>query len=217
MKPVVKKLTISLFCLIVVLVGTGCKKSDVNITGVKTGQYKKEKINKLKNRKFEDIVDVDNKNIVAVATDPKKNIYFLTSKDRGANWFEKKIKLDSKKGNNFRIIKINILENGDIAIFYTTEDTGLQVNYTLVNNMSNIKNTSNKDFFLVVGNEIIQIDGKTKKEKNKYKNDEIIESYVVINNSLIVSTEQKNIKYNIETGKKIGELKDLQSEIKMNL
>lgn len=224
MKQCAKKLILSSFCFILVLVGVGCKKnSDYKTTESKTSVYRKEKMKMPENRKFDHIVILDNKNILALATDSKKNIYSLISKDNGESWSEKKIEFTEEKGAKFYFIKASILESGDIAIFYTDKDTHSQKNYTIVDfnvnevgsSTSNIKNTSNKDLFLVLENEIIQIDSKTKKEKNRYINDDIIKSYVVINNSLIVSTNQKNIKYDIETGKKVGELENLQQELKV--
>lgn len=225
MKQSVKKLIISSFCFILVLAGTGCKKKSYDkTTESRTSVYRKEKMKIPKDRKFEHIMVLDNKNTLAVATDSKKDIYSLISKDNGEYWSEKKIEFPKEKGAKIYFIKASILESGDIAIFYTDKGTHSQKNYTIVNpninkvdkNRSNIKNTSNKNLFLVLENEIIQIDSKTKKEKNRYINDDIIESYVVINNSLIVCTNQKNIKYDIETGKKIGELENLKREIKVN-
>lgn len=81
--------------------------------------------------------------------------------------------------------------------------------------IQSFKTSENGDVFYIAGenmNELVQIDGQTFEEKNRYLSDEYIENYLLMGNDLIVISWSGIIKYDLESGDEKGNLEALEKE-----
>lgn len=76
------------------------------------------------------------------------------------------------------------------------------------------KGANNGDIFYQTpsGEEVVQIDGQTFEEKNRYQSSDYIENFLILENSLIVWGFSGIVEYDIETGKEKGNLEALEKE-----
>ncbi|MGL5380540.1 ABC transporter substrate-binding protein [Clostridium sp.] len=76
------------------------------------------------------------------------------------------------------------------------------------------KGANNGDIFYQTpsGEEVVQIDGQTFEEKNRYQSSDYIENFLILENSLIIWGFSGIVEYDIETGKEKGNLEALEKE-----
>ena len=80
---------------------------------------------------------------------------------------------------------------------------------------NNFKCAPNGDVFFSVGSNqelIVQFDGKTFEEKNIYEGNDYIDNFVFVGDSLITTSYDEIVEYDITNGKEKGNLKELEKE-----
>ena len=82
------------------------------------------------------------------------------------------------------------------------------------NQASMFKSTDSGDILYLApsGDTIVQIDGESFKEKNRYQSNDFVESFIVVGNSLITWSYTGIMEYDLESGKEKGNLEALEKE-----
>ena len=186
------------------------------------------------------ISKVDDGSIIAVGLDKDSSELIYISHDNGKSWKRKEIQHLTFGDNNVIIGAINILNNGNLLVSYFVIDSVNKetVKYGLIDNQGEIReinisfeleSTSSNNIdnsptmftslnngdiiFISEYNEIIQLDTNTFKEKYTYKSDSFIIGFSIVDDYLIINSDDGICKYDTRTGKLSGNLDSLIEDL----
>lgn len=151
MQSKVKKIFVLSLCLNLSMASVSCGKPGKNDIESQISKYKEEKIEIPEDRNIKCMKVLQDESILMVAQDSQLNIYTLFSRNEGATWNEKKIKITKETGKNTYFRQASILKDGNIIVSYTTSDqnskdgniaSDLKINYMVFDFKGNNKDIS---------------------------------------------------------------------------
>ncbi|WP_025161829.1 hypothetical protein [Paraclostridium bifermentans] len=187
MKSKVKKLITFSLGIVITLASLGWKdwsneKSEEN----KIIKYNQQKIELPEEQLIQNMIVLDDKSIVIAAINPQRDICILNLKNEEGIWSERKIGLPKEEGKLNSILQTNVLNNGNILIFYSSSDINsesvviesVDIKYIIVDKNGNRKNVDAKN-----------INYMTTKLEHKYNSIELYK-----NSCKLIVTEDNKIK-----------------------
>ena len=178
---------------------------------------------------------LDNGDIISVSLGDYGNIVKLISNDCGKTWESQSIELPIVGDLVPEAVDVVVGSNGDIVVSYAEGEANAEseLKYAKIDSsgelididiniatedepklrVSGIYIADNGDIFYSYMSTVVQLDGETLEEKNRYEAEDYVLNYTLIGEELIIQGQEDVVSYDITSGNKKGKLETLNNEI----